>query len=138
MDHLRMMRQCLLTFALIHALLLTQTAFAGDRPGSLGIQVVPISTGELAVLHVIDDSPAMQSGLLPGDLIIEVGQLSMRGSDFDQVTKSSLWGEVGTEVALVWLRPGAADKMQATIRRVAITDKLKIKRIPGVEIRTPN
>jgi C-terminal processing protease CtpA/Prc len=90
------------------------------------------------VLHVIDDSPAMQSGLLPGDLIIEVGQLSMRGSDFDQVTKSSLWGEVGTEVALVWLRPGAADKMQATIRRVAITDKLKIKRIPGVEIRTPN
>ncbi|MBE0500040.1 MAG: PDZ domain-containing protein, partial [Desulfuromonadales bacterium] len=80
-----MMRRFILTIGLILALFPSLAAFAGDKPGSLGIQVVPISTGELAVLHVIDGSPAMQSGLLPGDLIIEVDQFSMRGSDFDQV-----------------------------------------------------
>lgn len=137
MDHLSMIRRMLFAWSLILFLFVAQSALAKDEFGGIGAQVVPISTGELSVLHVIDGSPAETGGLLPGDVIIDVGGLAMQGSDFDLVTKKYLWGRIGTSVSLVWLRPGVAGKMKAEIKRVAITKDMKVKSTPGVNISTP-
>ena len=129
----RPLRFCLILLFLF----LVQTSVAGAESGSIGIQVVPISTGELSVLHVIDGSPARQAGLLPGDLIIAVDKKSMQGSDFEQVTRSSLWGSVGSPVSLVWLRPGVVGTMEATLKRVAISADIQLKHTPGVTLKLP-
>lgn len=139
MDHFRMKRpfQFCLVLLLLLLFLLVQTSLAGEESGSIGIQVVPISTGELSVLQVIDGSPAQQVGLLPGDLIIAVDGKSMQGSDFELVTRSSLWGRVGTSVFLVWLRPGVTGTIEATLKRVAISADIQLKLTPGVTIKLP-
>ena len=137
MDHFRMKRLFQFCLILLLFLFLSQTSVAGEGSGSIGVQVVPISTGEISVLHVLDGSPAKQVGLLPGDLIIAVDGKSMQGSDFELVTRSSLWGRVGTSVSLVWLRPGVAGKMEATLKRVAISADIQLKLTPGVTIKLP-
>lgn len=137
MDNYSLMRRILISFCLVFLLFVSQSAVAEDKFGGIGVQVVPVSTGELSVLHVIAGSPAEQGGLLPGDVIIDVGGLQMQGSDFDLVTRKYLWGRVGTSVSLIWLRPGVAGKMQAKLERVAITKDMKVKSTPGVNISTP-
>jgi carboxyl-terminal processing protease len=132
-----MMVRLSLAFVLLLVLILGAPTLACSAAGSIGVQVVPISTGELSVLHVIDASPAEQIGLLPGDLIIEVNGESLQGSDFDQVSRESLWGEVGSEVSLVWLRPGLVGPMQATLKRAAKSATLKIEPTPGVKLQLP-
>ena len=118
-------------------LIVAPLTFAADDFGGVGVQVVPVSTGELAVLHVVTGSPAAVSGILPGDLITKVSGHPMRGSNFEEVTQKYLWGKVGTTVVLVWLRPGVADPMLAEMTRVAIPKDMKVKTIPGVTIATP-
>ena len=132
-----MTRRGLICCWLVVLLVMAQSAMAADEFGGVGVQVVPLSTGDLSVLHVINGSPADQGGLLPGDVIIEVGGLKMQGSDFDLVTKKYLWGLAGTPVSLVWLRPGVAGKMQAKLIRVVITKDMKVNSTPGDNISTP-
>lgn len=137
MDNLSMMHRLFIGLWLVALLFMAQSGMAADKFGGIGVQVVPLSTGDLSVLHVIAGSPAEQGGMLPGDVIIEVSGLKMQGSDFDLVTRKYLWGRVGTAVSLVWLRPGVAGKMQAKLVRVAITKDMKVKSTPGVSIATP-
>ena len=118
-------------------LFFSSLALAEDVAGSIGIQVVPISTGELSVLHVIDGSPAKLSGMLPGDIVINVDGMSMKGSDFDLVTRKYLWGQVGTTVSIVWLRPGVVGEMKSNLKRVSTVENMKVKSLPGVNIKTP-
>jgi C-terminal processing protease CtpA/Prc len=121
----------------VFVLFFSSLTFAEDVAGSIGIQVVPISTGELSVLHVIDGSPAKLSGMLPGDIVINVDGMSMKGSDFDLVTRKYLWGQVGTAVSVVWLRPGVAGEMKSKLKRVSTVENMNVKSIPGVKINTP-
>ena len=44
--------------------------------GGVGLQVVPTITGDLVVLNVLEAAPAAEKGLLPGDLIFQVDDLS--------------------------------------------------------------
>lgn len=138
MDHLSLNNRIVSLCCLALLLTVGQLAFAEEKFGGIGVQVVPVSTGDLSVLHVIPGSPAEQGGLIPGDLIIEVNDLKMQGSDFDLVTKKYLWGRAGTPVSLVWLRPGVGGQMRAKLVRVAITNDMKVKATPGVSISTPN
>ena len=132
-----MINLCLFFCGFVFILFFSSLTFAEVVAGSIGIQVVPISTGELSVLHVIDGSPAKLSGMLPGDIVIDVDGMSMKGSDFDLVTRKYLWGQVGTTVSLVWLRPGVAGEMKSNLKRVSTVENMKVKSIPGVKINTP-
>ncbi len=132
-----MINLCLFFCGFVFILFFSSLTFAEVVAGSIGIQVVPISTGELSVLHVIDGSPAKLSGMLPGDIVISVDGMSMKGSDFDLVTRKYLWGQVGTTVSLVWLRPGVAGEMKSNLKRVSTVENMKVKSIPGVKINTP-
>lgn len=91
--------------------------------GGVGLQVVPIATGEIVVIVVLAKSPADKAKLRPGDLIIAVDGVSLRGRKFADVTKSRLWGKAGTKVKLTWLRPGEAGKKSAQLVRAALKNE---------------
>jgi carboxyl-terminal processing protease len=91
--------------------------------GGVGLQVVPIATGEIVVIAVLAKSPADKANLRPGDLIIAVDGVALRGSQFADVTKNRLWGKVGTKVKLTWQRPGVAGKKSAQLMRAALKNE---------------
>ena len=91
--------------------------------GGVGLQVVPIASGEIVVIAVLAKSPADMAKLRPGDLIIAVDGVALRGSKFTDVTKNQLWGKAGTKVKLTWQRPGVAGKKSAQLVRAALKDE---------------
>jgi carboxyl-terminal processing protease len=103
--------------------------------GGVGLQVVPTVKGELVVLKVVSGAPAATGGLLPGDLIVEVDDFPLEGSDFSDVVSRYLWGEAGTPVTLKYLRPGQTGLHAVTLRRVPLSPEAS--RTPGVKMLTP-
>jgi carboxyl-terminal processing protease len=61
---------------------------------------------ELAVVSVIDGSPAQGAGVQPGDVFSVVGGQSLDGKTMDQAT-TLIKGDVGTTVTIVFLRNGS-------------------------------
>jgi len=72
--------------------------------GGLGI-VVGYQGENLIVRKVFEDSPAEQSGILAGDIILEVDGTSTIGMDLE-IAVGLMRGEVGTKVELVLRREG--------------------------------
>ena len=103
--------------------------------GGIGAQVVPTVTGELVVLGVLPESPAALGGLRPGDMIIAVDDFALRGSDFHKVVMGKLWGEVGSEIRLRYLRPGKLGGHQVKLKRVKLQPGNET--LPGVQLLTP-
>ena len=97
-----------------------------SRLGSVGLQVVPVVTGELVVLQLADGSPAFRAGLKPGDLLVKVDNFSLRGSEFAEVVSKHLWGPEGSEVVLRYLRPGKTGLNTVILRRSATDPKLTV------------
>lgn len=94
--------------------------------GSVGLQVVPTATGELVVLQVPAGTPAASSGMRPGDLIVQIGDFPLKGSEFAEVIAHHLWGAEGSQVTLHYLRPGEKGRKSATLRRAAADPKLTV------------
>lgn len=112
-------------------------AAADEKPfGGVGLQVVPTVRGELVVLLVVPGSPASMAGLEPGDLIVQVDDFPLAGSDFTEVVSRYLWGEPGTSVTLRYLRPGVEGRKTVNLRRVPIEPDAG-KKTPGVELMLP-
>lgn len=116
-------------------LLVTQTMAQAAPFGGIGAQVVPTVTGELIVLGVLPGSPAALGGLRPGDMIVEVDDFPLRGSDFHKVVMGKLWGEAGSEVRLRYLRPGKLGNHRLKLQRVVLQPESDT--LPGVELLTP-
>ena len=64
------------------AVLIPHQAFAEDRPW-IGMDIVDCDTesGAVAVVHVEDDAPARDAGILPGDVVVSMNGLRLSGSD---------------------------------------------------------
>jgi C-terminal processing protease CtpA/Prc len=120
------------TAAIVASLLvlscLTGTSvFAADESfGGVGLQVVPTITGDLVVLNVLEDAPAAAMGLLPGDLIFQVDDFPLQGSDFGKVISEHLWGAVGSSVELSFRRPGVAGVSKVVLQRSTIDPRLTV------------
>jgi S1-C subfamily serine protease len=126
----------LLLAGLTAIFLCSSPGLAGEKPfGGIGVQVVPTATGELVALHVVPGTPAARSGLRPGDLIIQVNDFSLIGSDFAQVVTEHLWGPVGSEISLVYLRPGQAGRHSAAFKRVPLDPA--VTESPGIRMILP-
>jgi carboxyl-terminal processing protease len=96
-------------------------AFAADREfGSIGAQVVPTASGEVVVLQLVEAAPAAKAGLLPGDLIVKIDGKTLKGLDFNTVTREYLWGYVGETVHFNWLRPGETGEREADLVRIKV------------------
>ena len=104
--------------------------------GGIGLQVVPTVDGDLVVLNVLPDAPAAKQGILPGDMIFQVNDFILQGSDFGKVVTEHLWGPVGASVELVYRRPGVAGEKRASIERTAIAPKLIVA--PTVQDNVPD
>lgn len=77
----------------------------GKYPG-VGVQVEPDpKTGYYLVTTPIEDSPAFQADVLPGDLILAVDGVDIRNQPFEQVV-DRIRGEPGSRVTLTLRRPG--------------------------------
>jgi len=94
--------------------------------GGVGLQVVPTINGDLVVLNVLENAPAAEKGLLPGDLIFQVNGFSLRGSDFGKVISEYLWGPVGSSVELLYRRPGVVGVKRVILKRSTIDPRLTV------------
>jgi C-terminal processing protease CtpA/Prc len=101
-------------------------AESSRKLGSVGLQVVPTATGELVVLQVPTGTPAASAGVKPGDLIVQVDDFPLAGSDFAEVVAQRLWGTEGSQVVIHYLRPGETGRKSVVLRRAAADPKLTV------------
>lgn len=132
------------TLLTLIALLLTglvlassSSLFAAEKSGgSIGLHVVPTATGELVVLNVVPGAPGQIAGLQPGDLIVQVDDFALAGSDFAEVVPRYIWGPVGSSVTIVYLRPGEVGHHTITLKRAEL--KKDVTPPAGVKMLTPD
>jgi len=86
--------------------------FGEVRPGWLGIRFdKPDGDGTpIEVLGFVTDSPAEKSGILPGDLILKVGDRTI--STLDDVLNAAFYLTAGDEVPLTVSRGGKTMEMK--------------------------
>ena len=84
-------------------------------------------TGGLIIIAPLEDSPAEGAGILPGDMIVEVGGEDVTGLSQSEII-SRVRGPAGSIVRLGILREGEADIMEITVIRDRIT-------LPDIEFR---
>ncbi|NIQ96404.1 MAG: PDZ domain-containing protein [Desulfuromonadales bacterium] len=114
---------------------LNSPCVAQEKFAGTGIQAVPIVSGELVVLDVVSGSPAERAGLHPGDLIVQVDDYPLKGSEFADVVRKYLWGEAGESLSLIYLRPGLEGRFSRRLVREPLTGE--VEKIPGIRLMQP-
>ena len=104
----------------------TSVSAEEQRFGGVGLQVVPTITGELVVLNVLEETPASEKGVLPGDLIFQVDDFPLQGSDFGVVVSEHLWGPVDSQVEIFYRRPGIAGVSRVVLKRSSLDPRLTV------------
>lgn len=104
----------------------TSVSAEEQRFGGVGLQVVPTITGELVVLNVLEKTPASEKGVLPGDLIFQVDDFPLQGSDFGVVVSEHLWGPVDSQVEIFYRRPGIAGVSRVVLKRSSLDPRLTV------------
>lgn len=90
--------------------------------GGVGIVVgMDRATGYLVVETPVEDSPAFEADILPGDQVREVDGKSIKGQALNEVVRK-IKGEPGTKVTLTISRKGR-DPFEVTLTRKVITVK---------------
>ena len=122
------MNRSLAFFLLLLLLLVPVTSVSAEeqRFGGVGLQVVPTITGELVVLNVLEETPASEKGVLPGDLIFQVDEFPLQGSDFGVVVSEHLWGPVDSQVEIFYRRPGVAGVSRVVLKRSSLDPRLTV------------
>jgi carboxyl-terminal processing protease len=86
--------------------------------GGVGIQV-RIEGDELQIVSPIYGTPAYESGLMAGDVIVEIAGQSALGITLDEAVKL-MKGKIGTNVSLKIKSPGADKPRNVSLRREVI------------------
>ena len=103
--------------------------FRGEIEGEFGGLGIRISYNAakkaVQIEETLPRTPASKTGLLPGDLIVEIreGQELIKTADFDSVHDAVevLRGKVGADVTITVVRANGGDREQITITRDVIT-----------------
>ena len=77
------------------------------------------NSGRLMVLSPLFGTPAYEAGILPGDLILKVGETTTENMRFMQAAKL-IQGEAGTKVRITVLHEGGKQPEELTIGRAKI------------------
>jgi carboxyl-terminal processing protease len=86
--------------------------------GGLGIEVTT-EDGLIKVITPIDGTPAYEAGLQPGDIILKLDDVPVRGMSLqDSVDK--MRGEPGSSIKLTIFREGEADELEFDLVRAII------------------
>ena len=99
--------------------------------GGLGIEV-GMEDGLVKVISPIEDTPAFQAGVKPGDLIIKLDETLVKGLSLDDAVKH-MRGKPGSKIVLTILRKNEPKPILITLTRAVIKVKsVKFKLIePG-------
>jgi len=92
----------------------TQGQFEG-----VGLEI-QMKEGKIVIVAPIDGSPAQKAGLHPGDIILKVNSVDVRGLPVVQVANQVL-GPAGTRVTLTIQDPKTGETREPTIQRAHIT-----------------
>lgn len=85
---------------------------------------VSYADGQVKVVNVIDDSPAQQAGILPGDQIIAVDGASLEEIGYEEMV-DRVKGEEGTQVSLTFVHPDGQQETQSMTRKTLHTVSLE-------------
>ncbi|SMO76098.1 S41 family peptidase [Paracoccus laeviglucosivorans] len=97
--------------------------------GGLGIEVGQ-EDGLVKVISPIDDTPAAEAGVKPGDFITHVNGESLMGLNLDEAVEK-MRGPVGSEIKITILREGEQEPFDLTITRDTIKLTVVKTRIEG-------
>ncbi|MCX4188432.1 PDZ domain-containing protein, partial [Methylophaga sp. OBS4] len=86
--------------------------------GGLGIEV-SMEDGFVKVVAPIDDTPAAQAGIKPGDLIIRLDETPVKGMSLNEAV-SIMRGEPGSKLLLTIIREGADKPLKIELTRAII------------------
>lgn len=86
----------------------------------IGVEITQnMTTGIIMITRVFEGSPAMEAGLLPGDILYKVGDQEVTGEDLTKVV-TCIKGEEYTEVSITILRDGEEDYREFQVERRTI------------------
>ncbi|MDE1942660.1 MAG: S41 family peptidase [Betaproteobacteria bacterium] len=99
--------------------------------GGLGIEVT-MEDGLVRVVSPIDDTPASRAGIKPGDLIIKLDEMAVKGMTLNDAVKR-MRGKPNTQITLTLVRKNAPKPIVVTLTRSVIKMKsIKLKEVePG-------
>ena len=97
--------------------------------GGLGIEVGQ-EDGLVKVISPIDDTPAAEAGVKPGDFITHVNGESLMGLNLDEAVEK-MRGPVGSEIKITILRQGENEPFDLTMTRDTIKLTVVKTRIEG-------
>ncbi|MBI3069636.1 MAG: S41 family peptidase, partial [Betaproteobacteria bacterium] len=86
--------------------------------GGLGIEV-GMEDGFVKVIAPIDDTPAARAGIKPGDLIVKLDDLSVKGMTLNDAVKR-MRGKPNTQITLTIVRKGEPKPIVVTLTRAVI------------------
>ena len=86
--------------------------------GGLGIEI-GMEDGFVRVITPIDDTPAQRAGVLPGDMIIKLGDRPVKGMSLEEAVRT-MRGEPGTVLRLTIMREGQAAPLEIDVERAVI------------------
>lgn len=107
---------------------LFKQVMSDENADLVGIGVLVIYNPDYAAIEiagVMPDSPALESGLLPGDLIIRVGEEDVAELGY-YVAIDKMRGDEGTVAAFTVMRPGEGgiyDEIEFSITRAHVTEQ---------------
>ena len=79
------------------------------------------STGIITVIKVFKDTPAVEAGMRPGDVLYKVGDMEVTGMDMDILVKDYIKGKDGSEVALTVFRQDEGEYVDLKMERRNVT-----------------
>ncbi len=99
--------------------------------GGLGIEVT-MEDGIVKVVSPIDDTPASRAGIKPGDLIVKLDDMAVKGMTLNDAVKR-MRGKPDTQITLTLIRKNAPKPIVVTLTRSVIKMKsVKLKEVePG-------
>ncbi len=86
----------------------------------IGVEISQnINTGIITIARVFEEGPAMEAGLLPGDILYKVGDTEVTGMDLTMVV-SQIKGKENTKVVISVVREGEEDYLDFQVERRTI------------------
>jgi len=86
--------------------------------GGLGIEV-GMEDGFVKVVAPIDDTPASRAGIKPGDLIVKLDEMSVKGMTLNDAVKQ-MRGKPNSQITLTIVRKGETKPVVVTLTRAVI------------------
>ena len=86
--------------------------------GGLGIEV-GMEDGFVKVVAPIDDTPASRAGIKPGDLIVKLDEMSVKGMTLNEAVKQ-MRGKPNSQITLTIVRKGETKPIVVTLTRAVI------------------